>query len=554
MAVTIGDLFATAVEKFPHRPFLRVYQCGVVERVTYGLAAVRVAAATRFLHGLGLRRGHRVVCYLDETKPSVYFALACGVLGVSICPLSSGYSLGSLHRLAERVDTGVLFTTPDRAPQLVASDKRVIAYVPPGQSVGGIDPIPFPDQGESDASVRYLRTLTPEVLPGDAWAILNTSGTTGEPKLLLRTHESFTDQAPLLALDLDDEEPQKRVLLAAVLTHAMGLSNLTVGLLIAAEIGVPTAPDVGASLSEVRDIAPNYMTITPRVIRSLLRQADAEAERRPVFGPGPMIVRLTGAAPDLGLMDRLAQEGVDVGECYGAQEIGLITMTPRNGWRRGWTGRTCDDMTVKISAEGEILVKSSRALVGYLGDEDLNRSSFTPDGFYRTGDFGELTADGYLRFAGRKKDLFNTAGGDAVYPARIEEMIEALSWVEQVALVGDQRPHLAALIVVRPCQSAGTDDGFLDPGVHVAAYERAHRDIAQLNSRLEPVERVRLVALFGIPMPAPAYARIGPGKTRRDRKGIEAAYRSRIEDLYAKRAAEGAFWVGDDRPDREALR
>jgi long-subunit acyl-CoA synthetase (AMP-forming) len=122
-------------------------------------------------------------------------------------------------------------------------------------------------------------------------------------------------------------------------------------------------------------------------------------------------------------------------------------------------------------------------------------------------------------------------------------MIEAFPWVRQVALIGDQRPYVSALVVVNDDVKGdpGASLGLLDPSRHPELYERARRDFAQLNTRLEAIERVQRFLLFGAPMADDLHAVVGLGKRRRDRKRIDAAYVQHIARLYSDDAIVGTL-------------
>jgi long-chain acyl-CoA synthetase len=113
----------------------------------------------------------------------------------------------------------------------------------------------------------------------------------------------------------------------------------------------------------------------------------------------------------------------------------------------GTVGAPLPGNAVKIADDGEILAKGVAVLRGYFNRPDLTAENFI-DGWFRTGDIGELDADGYLRITGRKKEIIVTAGGKNVVPAMLEDTIRANAIVSQCVVVGDQRPFISALITL----------------------------------------------------------------------------------------------------------
>jgi long-chain acyl-CoA synthetase len=113
--------------------------------------------------------------------------------------------------------------------------------------------------------------------------------------------------------------------------------------------------------------------------------------------------------------------------------------------RFGTVGRPIPGVQIKLAADGEILVRGANVMRGYYKDASAT-AAVMEDGWYRTGDVGEIDADGFLKITDRKKELFKTSGGKFVAPARVESAIKRSVSIAQVLLVGDGRPHPAALI------------------------------------------------------------------------------------------------------------
>lgn len=131
-----------------------------------------------------------------------------------------------------------------------------------------------------------------------------------------------------------------------------------------------------------------------------------------------------------------------------------VTLNLPTAQRVGSVGRPLPGCAVRIGPAGEVLVKGPNVFGGYLHDEEATAEAFDEDGWFRTGDVGELD-DGYLTVTGRKKDLIVTAVGKNVAPAPLEDRLRAHWLIDQCVLVGDRRPYIGALITLDPSSSPG---------------------------------------------------------------------------------------------------
>jgi long-chain acyl-CoA synthetase len=160
------------------------------------------------------------------------------------------------------------------------------------------------------------------------------------------------------------------------------------------------------------------------------------------------------ASGSAALQPRLARifnaAGVPLMEGYGLTETSPVVSVndARNdGLRFGTVGKPLDNVQVRIAEDGEILVKGPNVMMGYYHEPELTAEVLTPDGWFHTGDIGELTAEGFLRITDRKKEMFKTSGGKYVAPQLIENKLKASRFIEQAMVIGENRKFPAALIV-----------------------------------------------------------------------------------------------------------
>ena len=524
-ASTVAGLFLGALDRFPERTFLREFH-GTAW--SYREAARRVAAMARSLAAHGLAPGDRLVCWLEEIVPACFVQLACAHAGVIPVHFSSRLSAESVAQLVARVGARGVFTV---APLAEALAPWALPRVEPATEWEG---------GDAEARA-LLGRLAAERRAGDLFMLQPTSGTTGSFNLVMRTHTAVIHSAECHAVGFRaEDEPACRYAMVEPLTHGPGNYDLCTVLLLGAEGVLTSERDAQTSLAELREIDPAVIGGPPRLIRSLYKQYLAEGgeAKGRWFGPSAKVVASGGGLAELDAHRTAERQGVDVVEIYGMTETGFLALGVRGGWREGYVGRVLPGVELRIAPDGELLARTERQMLGYWGDPELTRARTTEDGFFYSGDYCEVTPDGWLKYLGRKKDVFNTPDGSNIYPAHIEQQILARDWARQVALVGDGQPFVVALVVVEEALAAGAGgaQGFLDPAAHRELHARVAVELRAINRGLADNERVRRFALFARPMEEALYRLAGQGKIARNRAAILAHYAEAIARLYSESA------------------
>jgi malonyl-CoA/methylmalonyl-CoA synthetase len=310
--------------------------------------------------------------------------------------------------------------------------------------------------------------------PGDAALLPYTSGTTGTPKGVLLSHANLLAGAHAVRLawrwTSDD-----RLILSLPLFHMHGMGVGLHGTLLAgASVILQPVFDPEAVLSAAaRDDTTMFFGVPTMYVR-LVDAPGADRLSR-------LRLCVSGSAPlDADLHARIAARcGQIVLERYGMTETVMLTSNPLEGERRaGTVGVPLPGVDLRL-AEGtsEVLVRGPNVFAGYLGQPEATRAVFTADGWFRTGDIGAMDDDGYLRIAGRAKELIIT-GGYNVYPREVEDVLRLYPTVADAAVVGTPSSEWGEL---------------------VTAYVETHEDldvndlVSFANERLAPYKRPRLV-------------------------------------------------------------
>ena len=543
---TSVGLLADRARRYPDRPFVASMRAGcLIERFTYREGVARIVGIADWLRAFGLAKGDAVVTYLDVGDPGLWFYLGCAAVGVLPVPIGPAFSVDAVRALAKQSRAKAVFTLPELAGRLSSLGLPILVMsatptaTPPGSSL--IEPRPVADP------LTRIEALAAAIGPDDLYMYQATSGSTGVPKLVMRRNITFPYAGRVISAGLGPESEPQIGLVTQSLTHGGGHYSVHVLLHLGGCICLPTNIDVAVSLEEVEVFAPTYIYLAPRIMRALIEahhgRYDDAAAGAPFCGGRLQWVTIGGAPPDEALLAEVEAGGIHIVEGYGATEISVIAVTERGNRRPGWIGKVLPDVEARIAEDGEVMVRSAYRMAGYYENEALTREAFDDEGYYHTGDLGEIDEAGYLRIRGRKRDVFNSSEGSNIYPARIEEMLESLPSIRQVILIGDARPYLSALVVPATSPTSNGQSSvigqLLEPATHRALYDQIVREIATVNPRLEGFERIRCIALFAGPFPASVYQTVGQAKVRRDRKKVIEHYASVVARLYDREASRG---------------
>ena len=325
--------------------------------------------------------------------------------------------------------------------------------------------------------------------------LIYTSGTTGRPKGCELTHGNFIFDAQAVAEATSELwEAGKSTLLFLPLAHVFA-RVIQIGCVFN-RVQIGHSADIKNLLADFAVFKPSFILSVPRVFEKVYttakQKAHAEGKGR-LFdraeavavsysqgldkgGPGLLVkaehalwdrlvygklraalggrvdYAVSGGAP---LGARLGHFfrgiGVTILEGYGLTETTAgATLNRPDRMKVGTVGPPIPGVTVRIADDGEILLKGGLIFRGYWHNEDASKEALDTDGWFHTGDIGELDTDGFLKITGRKKELIVTAGGKNVAPAVLEERLQQHPLVSQAMVVGDNKPFIAALITIDP--------------------------------------------------------------------------------------------------------
>jgi long-chain acyl-CoA synthetase len=174
---------------------------------------------------------------------------------------------------------------------------------------------------------------------------------------------------------------------------------------------------------------------------------------------GRVRVGISGAAPlSPDVMEFFHALGMPVVEGYGLTETASsASVNEPSDFRIGTVGRPVDGAEIRLAEDGEILIRSDSVFAGYYKEPEATSAALTDDGWFRTGDVGEIDDEGFLKITDRKKDLIITAGGKNIAPQNLENALKTSRFVSQAIVVGDRRPYVTALVTLDEAELASSD-------------------------------------------------------------------------------------------------
>lgn len=494
---------------------------------SYAELASRVEALAGGLIQAGLTRGEAVALFAPDSPPWIAAALAAIRAGGAVLPMDAQLGDEVLAHVLADSGARLVFTTSDRVARL--------ARLTPALRLVLLD------VGDDDAhGWQALHAPGAVELPqsdaADPAALFYTSGTTGHPKGVPLTHANLAFQLDALAAS-GLLTPSDRVALPLPLHHVY---PFVLGLLTPLALGLPlilpqalTGPQVLRALKEGEA---TVMVGVPRLYAAMVTGIEARVAARGgtaaalvrgfmalslilnrlgldagrlLFGhllharlaPKLRLLACGGAALEAELAARLRALGWQVGIGYGLTETApLLTLNPPRG-RLGSVGRPLPGVEVRIAADGEIQARGPNVFKGYRNLLEKTQEAFTADGWFRTGDLGRLTADGFLFVTGRAKELIVTAAGENVQPEAVETAYQRHPFIREFALLED-RGRLLGLVLPEP--------GAIRRAGHTDIAAAVRRAVAEVNANLPSYQRAAEIALTRDPLP-----RTRLGKLRR---------------------------------------
>ncbi len=582
---TLNDIFFAVVERHHSRVMMHrqaIDWIPVSSQEVYRWSA----GVARALQGWGIAQGDRVAI-LSENRPEWTIAdFACLLAGAVVVPVYATLTGEQTAYILRDSGARIIFvSTAQQLQKVLAIQNQTqaerVVVMDPVETTRAAHMYRLMHDGPAERDPRF-DARAQSVRPDDLATIIYTSGTTGTPKGAMLSHGNMASNIAC-SLEGFDVRPGQIGLSFLPLSHVtarhVDFALLYYGVTLAY---VPFVNHLPQALLEVR---PTIFVAVPRVYEKIHLQVDQQAKifpKRVLYRwalrvghthkpevlagrlPATLSWRLAnrlvyskvrkglggrvevfisgGAALGRELADWYAAIGIRIHEGYGLTETSpVIAVNTPGAHKLGTVGRPLSNLQVRIADDGEILVRGPSVFKGYWNQPEETQNAFV-DGWFKTGDIGNLDEEGFLTITDRKKDLIKTSGGKFIAPQPIENSLKHSALIAEAVVVGEKHKFPAVLIApyfrlledwarTNNVSFSSRQELVADAKVR-ALYEGI---VADLNQNLARFEKLKRVLVIAEEFSAENGALTPSLKVRR--RVVEDRYRKQIEEMYAQAEA-----------------
>ena len=600
MPETIADLFYSSIKHdLPVALSSRIG--GALRGISHREVQALVERLALVLAARGLGRGDRLAI-LSENRPEwAVTDFACALSGIVTVPVYPTLNPPQTAYILQHCQARwAVCSTPEQLDKVLAAWDG-LPHLEAAVLVGGAAPqvpgrtILAWDALQEEGARQEARR--PEVLersrslaPGDLLTIIYTSGTTGDPKGAMLSHGNIVSNV-LAGLKILKVFPGERMLSILPLSH---IFERTCGqyVMFYAGVSIYYAESLQTIPRDLLEVRPHVLLAVPRIYEKTYARIHEQVQaggplrhlvfhwavatgnrvapylyqgRRPrldlrlamtLFDPlvfrkirerfgGCLRVAACGGAPvHPRILEFFWAAGIPIFEGYGLTETSpIIALCAEGEMRPGYVGRPIMDLWngrpfLALAEDGEILCRGPNVMLGYWEDEAATREVMDDQGYFHTGDVGELDASGRLKITDRKKEILVTSGGKNVAPQPLENALRGDRYIEQAVVIGDRRHFISAILVPnfaelrrwaqhRHLHFATDTELVALPEVKAKIMRRVER----VNARFSNFEAIKKIILLDRELTADSGLLTPSLKVRR--RAVDLAFADRINDVYA---------------------
>jgi long-chain acyl-CoA synthetase len=471
---------------------------GAWREISWPEAAARVDELAHGLLALGIGDDERVAILAPTVADWALLDWALISVGAVVVPIYPTSSAAECRHILADSGCAAIFVGDDEQRAKIDEIRGGLPALREVLSFADLESLAERGRAHAQEHPGAIEERALSILEEDPLTVIYTSGTTGPPKGCLLTQRNYHAMAEMVAAMEGFMRRGDKTVLYLPLAHNFGRLVSFVG----ARIGMTVAfcPDPKRLPATLAHVQPDWFPSVPRIYEKTAdavkgelakatgvqkRIADwalgvggrASALRREGRSLPPVLAAqhavadrllfskvraklggrlrwgISGGAPiSPELLEFFHTFGITLLEAYGLTECTSCAINRPDRFRFGTVGLALPGCEVRIAEDdGEILIKGEHVFAGYLNQPEATREVLDDEGWFHSGDIGELDADGFLKITDRKKDMIATAGGKKIAPLNLENSLKAASpLISQALVIGDRRPYIVALITLDP--------------------------------------------------------------------------------------------------------
>ncbi len=484
----VFDLLRYNLENFPKDEFISGKINGTWKKYSTRAFCDLTDSLSKGLTTLGVKKGSRVAVMSPNRPEWNICDYAIMQLGAYQIPLYPTLAEHDIKFIIENAEITIVFVNDDALFAKLTAVNKTLVHPVVIYTLNKVDGAKHWEElvAIGKETTIDLETFRSQVSGEDILTIIYTSGTTGTPKGVMLTHDNlilnFEKSAIIFPVEV------KTALSFLPLSHIF--ERMISYLYAYAGVGVYYAESMDTIVADIQEVKPNSFSTVPRLLEKVYdkimeKGKDLKGIKRGIFFwslalaekydfkngwwynlklsiarklvfkkwqaalGGNIVVLASGGAA---LNPRLARifwaAGMPVFEGYGLTETSpVITVNHFGDTMFGTVGTVIEGVEIKIAEDGEILTRGHNVMKGYYLRDDLTAESIDKDGWFHTGDIGEILHGKFLKITDRKKEIFKTAGGKYIAPQMLENRYKESPLIEQIMVLGENRKFPAALIV-----------------------------------------------------------------------------------------------------------
>lgn len=520
---------------------------GKVADYTWAQTLDQARRMAAHLQSRGFERGARIAILSKNCAHFFMAELAIWMAGYTTVAIFATETAQTVRYVLEHSEASLLFvgkldTWPQQAPGVGANLPCIAFPLAPRTGFESWDAIVARTEALGGRPQRHEDELA---------MLIYTSGSTGQPKGVMINFGSITRAAEGIAHDVSARvgAGESRMLSYLPLAHSYERSWVEAASLVDGRTHIFFAESLDTFLQDLQRARPTLFISVPRLWLKFQQGVFAKmapkkldrllsipilgrlVARKVLKGLGldQVVVAGSGSAPiPAELIVWYRRLGLNLFEGYAMTEDNSYSHTSNEQSNApGYVGVPLPGVQIRLSPEGEILIKSPGQCCGYYKQPELTAASFTEDGFFRTGDRGEQSADGLLKITGRVKELFKTAKGKYVAPAPIENLLNTHPLVELSLVSGVGQPAAYGMVVL----AEAIRPQLHDPQVRTRVEGELDQLLKDTNRQLSEYEHLRMIVVASEPWSIENGCLTPTMKIRRSR--IEAAVAAQVEAWYS---------------------